>query len=189
VELIQHTPKLGTKIMLNRFFVHEIEGSAVRVIELEHPLQIVGLSIETDTKNVFRDVAQLGKRFEQIKAQIPNRQQPWIFAAVSRDFDRQSQTFRYMMGDVVTHIAAIPNGLETFTIPPGTYAVFPVRPKNKFGWGFAIGNAKRYAYNEWLPQFGYEPAGTIDDFEYHDTRSERDKNPEIDLYVAIKLKS
>jgi AraC family transcriptional regulator len=133
-------------------------------------------------------VAQLGKQFEQIKVQIPNRQQPWVFAAVSKDFDKQAQTFWYMMGDVVTHIGAIPVGLETFDIPAGTYAVFPVRPKNKFGWGFAIGNTKRFAYEEWLPQSGYKPAGSIDDFEYHDARSERPKNPEIDLYVAIKPK-
>ena len=33
----------------------------------------------------------------------------------------------------------------------------------------------------------YELAGTIDDFEYHDVRSTRKQDPEIDLYVAISL--
>ena len=175
-------------MVLKWIFVHEIEGCEPRLVELEHPMKILGLSIETNTKTVFRDVAQLGKQFEKIKKQIPNRQHPWIFTAVSKGFDKETKTFWYMMGDVVTHVETIPKGLETFEIPPGTYAVFSVRPKNKLGWGFAIGDAKHYAYEEWLPQSGYEPTGTIDDFEYHDVRSERAKNPEIDLYVAVKPK-
>ncbi len=36
--------------------------------------------------------------------------------------------------------------------------------------------------------FAYEPAGTVDDFEYHDKRSVRKHHPEIDLYAAIKEK-
>jgi predicted transcriptional regulator YdeE len=52
----------------------------------------------------------------------------------------------------------------------------------------AIGNVKRYAYTVWLPNSGYELAGTIDDFEYHDERSTRKNDPEIDLYVAIRQK-
>ncbi|MGB7539682.1 MAG: hypothetical protein WBM17_14165 [Anaerolineales bacterium] len=52
----------------------------------------------------------------------------------------------------------------------------------------AIANVKRYAYNIWLPQSGYEPSGVIDDFEYHDERGVRRSNPEIDLYIAIKKK-
>jgi AraC family transcriptional regulator len=79
--------------------------------------------------------------------------------------------------------------MSAFEIPAITYAVFPVRPKNKRGWGMAIANAKGYAYTTWLPKSGYEPAGVIDDFEYHDERSTRERSPEIDLYVAIKRKA
>jgi AraC family transcriptional regulator len=93
-----------------------------------------------------------------------------------------------MMGDVVTSFEQVPDGLTEFEIPVGTYAVFPVRPKNRFGWAIAIANTKRYAYGVWLPGSGYEPAGTIDDFEYHDERSTRKRDPEIDLYVAVTQK-
>jgi AraC family transcriptional regulator len=82
-----------------------------------------------------------------------------------------------------------PEGMTAFEIPALTYAVFPVRPRNKAGWGMAIANAKGYAYTAWLPKSGYEPAGVIDDFEYHDERSTRERSPEIDLYVAIKRKA
>jgi predicted transcriptional regulator YdeE len=33
---------------------------------------------------------------------------------------------------------------------------------------------------------GYEPAGVIHDFEYHDQRSKDAPRPAIDLYVAIR---
>ena len=108
---------------------------------------------------------------------------------MSKDFDKESGTFTYIIGDVVTSLEEIPAGLLSFEIPAIKYAVFPVRPKNRFGWGVAIGNAKRYAYDVWLPNSEYEPAGAIDDFEYHDERSLRKGSPEIDLYVAIREKN
>ena len=176
--------------VLTSFFAHKVEGVEPRIVELEQPTKIIGMAVETDTRRVYRDVSRLGKRFEKYKRgnQIPNKKQPWGFAAVSRDFDEKTRTFSYMMGDVVVSLEEVPTGLTGFEIPAGKYAVFPVCPKNRLGWGIAIANVKRYAYAVWLPSSEYEPAGTIDDFEYHDQRSTRKRNPEIDLYVAIKHK-
>ncbi len=107
---------------------------------------------------------------------------------MSKNFDQEAGTFSYIIGDVVTHVEETPTDLMTFEIPTIKHAIFPVRPKNRFGWGMAIANVKRYAYTVWLPNSEYEPAGIIDDFEYHDERSARKRNPEIDLYVAIRKK-
>jgi AraC family transcriptional regulator len=175
--------------ILMGLFTHKIEGTEPRIVELEHPMKIIGMSIETDTRRVYRDVARLGKRFEAYKRdnEIPGKVEPWGFAAVSEGYDETTGAFSYVMGDVVVSLAHAPDGLAGFEIPAGTYAVFPVRPKNRFGWGLAIGSVKRYAYTVWLPGSQYEQAGTIDDFEYHDERSTR-RNPEIDLYVAVTQK-
>lgn len=173
------------------FFVHSVEGYQPQIVELEQPIKIVGMSISTDTGSVYRDVARLGKRFEAYKKdhEIPNKKEPWGFAAVSKDFDEENWTFSYIIGDVVESFEGVPAGLAAFEIPAGKYAVFPIRPKNRWGWGIAIGHTKRYAYTVWLPDSEYEPAGVIDDFEYHDKRATRRKNPEIDLYVAIRDKA
>jgi len=177
------------KRFLRGLFTHEVEVQP-RIVELEHPIRILGLAVDTNSRRVARDVARLGGQFEKTKKEIgiPNRKEPWGFAAVSKDYDEAQGTFWYMMGDVVTSLEEVPGGLIPFEIPPGTYAVFPVRPKNRWGWAVAITSVKRYAYTAWLPGSGYEPAGTIDDFEYHDERSIRKDNPEIDLYVAIREK-
>jgi len=172
------------------WFAHRIDGMQPRIAVLKQPLTIVGMAVDTDLKRIYRDVPALGGQYKKYKQthEIPNRRQPWAFAAVSRNFDRTKGTFSYFLGDVVTNLDRIPAGLTSMEIPAIRYAVFPVRPKNRFGWGIAIAAAKRYIYNVWLPSSGYLPAGVIDDFEFHDGRSVRKSNPEIDLYVAIREK-
>jgi len=177
--------------LLTRLFVHDLRGYQPRTFKLPAPISIIGISVDTTLKRIYRDVPALGRRFKALKEAhpIPNKKEPWAFAAVSRGYDPATGTMTYMMGDVVTSLAEVPEGMQAFEIPAITYALFPVRPKGRFGWGLAIANAKGYAYTEWLPKSRYEPAGVIDDFEYHDERSTYQRNPEIDLFVAIKMRS
>jgi predicted transcriptional regulator YdeE len=173
--------------LLLGFFAHRIEGVQPRIVELAEPLHIVGMSMDTNITRIYSDLPALGRRYREHKKlhPIPNAREPWAFAAVSKDFDPATGAMTYVMGDVVTEAQAA-MGLVAFVIPAITYAVFPVRPKNQMGWAFAIPDAKRYAYTVWLPNSEYQAAGVIDDFEYHGERSTRKKDPEIDLYVAVK---
>ena len=177
--------------MLNRllvgYFVHRIDGVEPRIVELAEPIYIVGMSMQTNITRIYSDLPALGRRYREHKKLHPisHPREPWAFAAVSKNFDPETGAMTYIMGDVVTE-AGDTEGLVGFVIPAITYAVFPVRPKNQMGWAFAIPDAKRYAYNVWLPNSRYQAARVIDDFEYHDERSARKRNPEIDLYVAVK---
>lgn len=166
------------------------EAIESQIVDLNEPIKIIGLSIDTNVKSVYRDVPKLGKQFNKLKKtfEIPNKSEPWGFAAVSKDYNEEKKTWTYIIGDVVTSFEEIPEGMISFEIPAIKYAVFLIRPKNRFAWGWAISKMKKYIYTEWLPKSNYEQAGLIDDFEYHDERSTRKKNPEIDLYVAIKEK-
>jgi len=177
--------------LLSGMLANDLTGYEPRIVELEKPITIIGMSADTTLKSVYRDVPRLGKQFKELKETqpIPNTKEPWAFAAVSRGYDPATGGMTYMMGDVVTSAAEVPEGMSVFEIPAITYAIFPVRPRNKKGWGMAIANAKGYAYTVWLPKSGYEPAGAIDDFEYHDERSTLERSPEIDLYVAVKHKA
>jgi AraC family transcriptional regulator len=173
---------------LRGLFVDDLSGFEPQIVDLPAPILIVGVAVETTLKRIYRDVPALGRQFKALKDQhpIPNLQDPWGFAAVSRGYDPATGGMTYMMGEVVTTAAAIPEGMQAFEIPAITYAIFPVRPKNRMAWGMAIANTKGYAYTVWMPKSGYEPAGPIDDFEYHDERSKDPRHPAIDLYVAIK---
>jgi predicted transcriptional regulator YdeE len=162
-----------------------------QIIDLKEPIKIIGLKVDTDVTRIYHDAQQLVEQFERYKKanEIPNKRQPWAFAAVSKDFDEEKKTFSYLIGDVVTSLEEIPQGLIPFEIPAIKYAVFPIRPKSEFAWGEAIASIKKYAYTEWLPNSKYELAKIIDDVEYHDERSLRKENPESDLYVAVKEKT
>jgi predicted transcriptional regulator YdeE len=172
---------------LMRLLIHPMEGVSPRVVELREPILAVGLETETNTRTAFRDVAALGRRYRHLKAAhgLEYLKDPQVFVALSDGYDASSGAFTYRMGDVVSRVGRMPPGLEAFEVPALTYAVFPVRPRNRFGWGIAIAAAKSYAYIRWMPTSGYRPAGIVDDFEYHDERSRRRRRPEIDLYVAV----
>lgn len=164
--------------------------SEPRIIELENPIWIVGLSVDTNVRRVFRDIPALGRRFKRAKKRspIPDLKEPWGFAAVSKGYDPKQKAWTYIMGDVVSTLDNVPEEFISFEIPAMTYAMITIRPKNRLLWSKAIVNAKQMIYGVWLPNSDYEQAGIIDDFEYHNDRSLRKKNPEIDLYVAIKKK-
>ena len=177
--------------LLTRLLTYPVERALPTIAHVAEPIRAAGMSMPTSVRTIYRDVPNLAKRYESYKREyeIPDKKQPWAFVAVSRDFDKETGTFIYCIGDVVTTFANLPPGLEPLEIPPMAYAVIPVRPRNRLGWPFAIPAAKKYIYERWLPQSEYEPGGVIDDFEYHDERSTRPSRPEIDLYVCIRPRS
>jgi predicted transcriptional regulator YdeE len=173
---------IGGAIML--FLLSNMQKEP-KIVTLQNPIRFVGLSIKTDVKSIYKDADKLGKEYAHYKKmhKIPNLKEPWAFVAYSKDFNEEIKTWEYIMGDVVTNLDSIPEGLDGHEIPPGIYAIFPVKAKFKFLWGLEIGRMKRHIFANWLPHSIYRSNGC--DFEYHDERSIA-KNPSIDLYVAIE---
>jgi AraC family transcriptional regulator len=160
-----------------------------RIVALKDPIKMIGVSIRTTQKTIFKDAVTLGNEYKKVKEQgiILNKKTPWQFVAISKDFIGD-ESWEYLMGDVVTNLDSIPTNLKSFEIPQITYAVFTIKPKSRFAWGISIGRMKKYICTEWIKNSGYELDNkVIGDFELHDKRSEQ-QNPEIDLYVAIKEK-
>jgi predicted transcriptional regulator YdeE len=175
--------------LLSYFLIGPLEKSDPKLVTLKEPIKMIGVSTRTGMKSIFKDAASLGQKYKQVKEQglIQNKKAPWGFVAISKNF-QGTESWDYLIGDVVNTLDHVPAGLECFEIPASNYAVFPIRPKSKFSWGIAIGRTKKYIYTEWLPNSKYEADSSIlGDFEYHDERSLA-KKPEIDLYVAIKEK-
>lgn len=172
------------------FDAFRIEKAEPKIVTLPEPMQMIGVSTRTGMKTIVKDAARLGQEYKKIKDAnlIPNKREPWAFVAISKDF-QGTESWEYLMGDVVNCVKVVPQGLQCFEIPPRMYAVFPIRPRSRFSWGITIGLTKKYIFTEWLPKSNYEADNSIlGDFEYHDERSLA-KNPEIDLYVAIKEKA
>jgi predicted transcriptional regulator YdeE len=170
------------------FLLNKISDKEPEIVTLQEPIKFAGLSVKTDVKNIYKDASRLGKDYTQFKKthNIPNLKDPWAFVAYSRDFDEETKSWEYIMGDVVTNLDSVPEGLNGYEIESGKYAIFTIKAKFNFLWGLEIGRMKKYVFGEWLPKSQYISTGS--DFEYHDERS-TGKSPSIDLYVAIKEKS
>ena len=87
-----------------------------RIVDLEDTIKIIGMSVDTDARKIYRDATRLGKEFERFKQnnEIPNMREPWGFAAVSKDFDEESRSWKYIMGDIVTSTEVVPEGMISF---------------------------------------------------------------------------
>lgn len=168
------------------FFLSKIEKEP-QIVTLQNSIELVGVSIKTDVKNIYKDASMLGKKYTDFKKlnKIPNLKEPWAFVAYSKDFNEDTKSWEYIMGDVVTDLDSVPKGLNGYKIPSSTYAIFPIKAKFKFLWGLEIARMKKYIFTNWLLNSKYESTGC--DFEYHDERS-TGKNPSIDLYVEIEKK-
>jgi AraC family transcriptional regulator len=82
----------------------------------------------------------------------------------------------------VTDFGAIPNGLETYTVPQGLYAIFHYKGASTDTTIF------QYIFNSWLPVSNY----FLDNRPHFELLGEKyknaDPNSEEDIYIPIALK-
>lgn len=77
-------------------------------------------------------------------------------------------------------------------VPEADYAVFTTPPVDTSGMGqedafsIQIRNTKRYIYESWFPQSGYEYDQEKCDFEYYDERCHYHRNSVMDLYIPVR---
>ena len=158
------------------------------VISLDKPIIVLGLTIRTGMKSVFKDVTKILKQYMCYKEKygIPDQKVPWEYISLSRNFS-DDQTWDYLTGHVVNSIEKSPGIFTAFEVPTGKYVVFSIRPRLKFMLGFTIGKTKKYIYEVWLPKSEYEFSGY--EFEYNNEKMFNENPHYIDLYVAVNEKS
>ncbi len=98
---------------------------------------------------------------------------------VCRDMEADG-VFEYLAGLEIKEIEEVPEGMERWEVPEQTYAVFPCKLAT-------IGEAYRYAFEEWLPTSGYRRAPGPD-FEYYDASfdPENAENSQLYIYVPVE---
>ncbi|MGC9358024.1 MAG: GyrI-like domain-containing protein, partial [Anaerolineae bacterium] len=88
-------------------------------------------------------------------------------------------SFDYLAGLEILSIDHLPEGMEQWTVPEQTYAIFPCTIPT-------IHAAYRYAFEEWLPRSGYRRAEGPD-FEYYDETFDLEDADRSQLYVYIPI--
>jgi AraC family transcriptional regulator len=74
---------------------------------------------------------------------------PDVFYGVTGNYDAATGEFDYLAGLEVSDIDNIPDGMESWSIPEQTYAVFPARLD-------IIMQIYEQLYSKWLPESGYQ---------------------------------
>lgn len=105
-------------------------------------MTIVGLNIRT--KNFSPEIPALWPKFVARIPEIENPAEKYVAYGVMRPLP---DALLYMAGVAVSKPGRIPDGMESITIPAGTYAVFSY-PISQLGKGFGE------IYNQLLPKSG-----------------------------------
>ena len=118
---------------------------------------------------------ELGPRVEEIKDMVG----PQVAYGISANMDMASGDFDYIAGFEVSSAETVPEGMVSFEVPGGKYAVFTTTlPK--------IGETFHHAYDTWFPQAGYAPTGDPE-FEVYDERFDaQDPSSTFELYIPVK---
>ena len=89
--------------------------------------------------------------------------------------------FSYVAGVEVDSINDIPEGMVVRVVPPEKYAVFTHKGRTCKMPGFI-----NRIYDEWLPEFGYEPTMTLEIVLLDERFTGSNPSSELDIYIPIR---
>ena len=93
----------------------------------------------------------------------------------------ETGAFRYLAGMSVARTDEIPEGMDVWSVPAQTYAVFSCTLPS-------IGQTYQYVFETWIPRSQYQYIPGID-FEYYDESFDpADANSLLKIYIPIKEK-
>ncbi len=154
--------------------------------------KLIGIHVRTNNKTEIDPmkgkIFPIIRRFfhDKLSESIPNRTKPGTTFCCYTDYaSDHNDDYTYFIGEEVNSFKDIPEGLETLTIPPQSYAKFTTNPapmpdvvRNAWFsiWEMSdsdLGGRRRYAT----------------DFEIYDERSNDHQNIVMDLYIGLEQDS
>jgi AraC family transcriptional regulator len=138
---------------------------------------VVGLKYRG--KNENNEIPQVWQALGPRTGEIASMADDTAAYGISANMDMETGEFDYIAGFEVSSAVDVPQGMVAFEVPGGKYAVFTTTlPK--------IGETFHEAYHTWLPQAGYQPAGSPEFEVYDEQFNPQDPDSEFDLYIPVK---
>ncbi len=129
-------------------------------------------------RNEKNEIPQMWGEFVPRIGEIKHQLETHESYGVCRDLEPEG-VFEYVAGVPVRKVEDVPEGMVSWDVPEGKYAVFTCTLKT-------IHEAYQYAFQTWLPGSGYQRADGPD-FEYYDADFDPDaSHPELYIYIPIK---
>jgi AraC family transcriptional regulator len=158
-EIQERREKVGPKI---------IQRPAFTVVGMVH-------SGKNENDEIPQMWAAMGPRFAEVRHVVD----PEDCYGVVDNMDEGNGTFDYVAGIEVERARDLPEGMVSWDVPGGTYAVFTCTLPG-------LGEAYTHAYSTWLPQSGYERAPGPE-FELYDAEFDpKDANSKMEIYIPIR---
>ena len=143
---------------------------------------LIGLRLKTKTTNENGqsgiDCGNLWQQFEKgnYVAKIPNKLSDEVLAVYYNYEGDYTKPFSYFIGCKVKTGSDIPGGLESLTIPKGTYQKI-----------ISKGKMPDCLVNSWKEIWSSNiPRAYQTDFEVYDERSKDWSNAEVEIYISIR---
>jgi AraC family transcriptional regulator len=158
-------------------------GQMEPVIKTMESLTVVGPQLATKNDGTNnKEIPLFWQKFMADKGweKIPQTRNPWVQLGLCGDMAEGSESFVYMIGQIVDGITEIPPGMVARTVPAATYAVFTARGPIPD----AIHKTWKYAYGTWLPGSSEWMRGKTEDFEWYCERCQQE-TPEVDIYIPV----
>ena len=156
-----------------------LEKPALAVIGMEasflHALSPEGNNLEV--------IGELWTRFTQQVHRVPNRIGREMYGIIyerPKAKKSHSDELQYIAAVAVTSASDIAEGMVSFEVPAGTFAVFVHR-----GPIHQIGATMHAIYRDWLPQSGYRHAGTADVEVYDHRFCVAGEESEMEYWIPI----
>jgi predicted transcriptional regulator YdeE len=158
--------------------------------------KLIGIAVRTSYQNEINPatakISPCVARFfqDQIPSKIPNLKNPSVVFSAFTDYERDYQgdcagdykgEYTYFIGQEVTSIDAIPEGLRSLIIPPQVYVKFTTDPAPI---PQVIINAWQKVWKMSVDDLGGTRSYKVD-FEIHDERARDPQQAVIDLYIGI----
>ena len=145
-------------------------------------IYLIGLALKTKTVNSNGqsgfDCGNLWQEFEKgnYLETIPNKLGVDIFGVYYQYEGDSTKPFSYFIGCKVKSNAQVPQGLESLTIPKGTYHKITAKGKMPN----CVANAWKEIWTSNIPRTHQI------DFEIYDERSKNWNDAEVDVYLSIE---
>jgi predicted transcriptional regulator YdeE len=151
--------------------------------------KLVGITVRTSYQNEINPatakISPCVRRYfqEELASKTPNVKNPQAILCAYTDYESDyTEGYTYFIGQEVTAIDALPEGLEALIIPSQTYVKFTTDPEPM----------PQVIINAWqkIWQMSPKDLGGMRswkaDFEVHDERAHNPQRTILDLYVGIE---
>jgi len=157
-------------------------------IEKTKDRYVVGMKTNLTIQTIQQETGNLARQFMPRRHEVVSRIGEHVFSIQDygniqmNDMTPQT-TFEKWIGVEVSNFDAIPEGMETFVLKSGTYAVFTYKGSIQ-----DFPKSRQYIFQDWLPSSDYQLDNRAHFEELSEDYSKDLQNTEEDVWIPVKLK-